>query len=239
MYARADGIVALSHRARAQIAALPSVAARRTPVVVVPSTVDLDRFRSHECRPASREDVRLVYVGSIGFRYLFERIAAFASVAREDLGRVRLSVLTHADRATAEATLRSSGLPASAWSLGRVPHSTMPGQLVQHDAGLFFLTQGLSEHGCSPTKIGEYWACGLPVVSTPNVSDTDDIIQKERVGVIVHEHSPEGYRAAARDLSALLRDAQVSQRCRQAAETHYALGPACERQLTLYRELAA
>jgi glycosyltransferase involved in cell wall biosynthesis len=113
----------------------------------------------------------------------------------------------------------------------------MPAELRRHDVGLFFLARGTSEHGCSPTKIGEYWACGLPVVTTPNVSDTDEIILRERVGVVVRDHSEPEYRRAIAELRALLADPDLSRRCRAAAEKHYALRPAVERQLALYRDL--
>jgi hypothetical protein len=96
-----------------------------------------------------------------------------------------LTVVSRADRALVESMLDSSGLPREAWTLKELAHSDVPAELQRHDAGLFFLTEGLSEHGCSPTKIGEYWACGLPVVTTPNVSDTDGIVRKRRVGVVV------------------------------------------------------
>jgi len=115
----------------------------------------------------------------------------------------------------------------------------MPGELSQHDAGLYFLKQGLSEHGCSPTRIGEYWACGLPVVTTPNVSDTDEIVRREGVGVVVREHSEAGYSEAIRSLAKLLEDPELAARCRRAAETHFALHPACERQMALYLEVLA
>jgi glycosyltransferase involved in cell wall biosynthesis len=115
----------------------------------------------------------------------------------------------------------------------------MPAELSQHDAGLYFLKQGLSEHGCSPTRIGEYWACGLPVVITPNVSDTDEIVRREGVGVVVREHSEAGYSEAIRTLAKLLEDPELGARCRWAAEAHYALGPACERQMALYRQVLA
>jgi glycosyltransferase involved in cell wall biosynthesis len=115
----------------------------------------------------------------------------------------------------------------------------MPGELAMHDAGIHFLAQGLSEHGGSPTKIGEYWAAGLPIVVTPNAGDSDEIVRRERVGVIVEEHSDEAYSRAAAELRSLLQDGDLANRCRRAAEAHYALGPACERQFSLYRELAS
>jgi glycosyltransferase involved in cell wall biosynthesis len=113
----------------------------------------------------------------------------------------------------------------------------MPAELTRHDAGLYFIATGSSAAGTSPTRVGEYWACGLPVVITPGVSDTEEIIRRERVGVVVREDSDAGYREAVRELRALLADGGVAQRCRTAAETHYGLEAACERQFALYQAL--
>lgn len=78
---------------------------------------------------------------------------------------------------------------------------------------------------------------GLPVITTPNVSDTDEIIRQDRVGVVVEGHSDDDYRRAVRELQLLLQDTDLPFRCRRAAERHYALEPACERQLALYHSL--
>jgi len=240
LYARADGIIALSRRARAAIEELVPVARKRTPVIVVPSAVDLERFKCPGAGASVRgEGLRLVYSGSVGFRYCFDRAVQFAAVARQELGRLSLRVVTRSDRQLVEGILDASSLPREAWSVASVPHAAMLAELSQHDAGLYFLKQGLSEHGCSPTRIGEYWACGLPVVTTPNVSDTDEIVRREGVGVVVREHSEAGYSEAIRTLAKLLEDPELTARCRRAAETHYALGPACERQMALYREVLA
>ena len=240
LYARADGVIVLSHRARATVKDLAPVWRKRTPVIVVPSAVDLERFRCARyvggVRPGG---LRLVYTGSVGLRYRLDRAAQFAAVALQELGPVSLRVLSRADRSVVEGILGASDLPRDSWSVGSIPHAVMPAELTQHDAGLFFLTEGLSEQGCSPTKIGEYWACGLPVVTTPNVSDTDEIVRRERVGVVVREHSEAGYSEAIRTLAKLLEDPELPARCRRAAETHYALAPACERQMALYREVLA
>lgn len=239
LYDDAAGIVALSHRARRSIEAMPKVREGGTPVIVVPSTVDLERF---SLRPATaRADggaLRLVYIGSAGRRYLIERIAEFAAVAVRERPGTRFRALAR-EPGLVRAALTQACLPPDVWSIDSIPHSAMPAELVLHDAGLFFLAQGLSEHGCSPTKIGEYWACGLPVITTPNVSDTDDIIERRAVGVIVREHSPAGYRKALDELGELLRDPALPARCRRAAEEHYGLASACERQLELYRRVTA
>ncbi|MEK6406923.1 MAG: glycosyltransferase [Acidobacteriota bacterium] len=240
LYGRADGIITMSHRAKRLIEQMSAVRRKETPVIVVPSCVDLNHFKPSELKPpAGLKTLRCVYVGSVGGRYRLDKAAKFVSIAQRELGLTHLRVLTRQEPGLVASMLGAGGLSDDSWSTDSVHYSAMPRELEEQDAGLFFLEQGLSEHGCSPTKIGEYWAMGLPVVTTPNVSDTDDIIRRERVGVIVRENSDDAYRQAALELRSLLEDPGLATRCRRAAETYYALDPACERQSHLYRELVS
>lgn len=235
MYARADGIISMSHRGKVVIDNLPSVKRKRTPVIVVPSCVDLDLFRFDPTRsPIPKEPLSLVYSGSVGGRYILDKVGRFVAVAGKETGPARLHVLTRAEPELVSSMLESGAAPDSLWSMDAAPYTAMPDRLSRHHAGLFFLSRGLSEHGCSPTKVGEYWAMGLPVVTTPNVSDIDEIIRRYRVGVVVREHSDTAYKQAAIELRTLLEDPELPRRCRAAAEFHYALTPACERQVNLY-----
>jgi glycosyltransferase involved in cell wall biosynthesis len=181
--------------------------------------------------------VRFVYSGAVGGRYELDRAGRFLATAAEELGPIRLTVLTRADQTLVAEMLSRGGLPPDTWSVECLPHAEMPGELRRHQAGLFFLARGRSEHGCSPTKIGEYWACGLPVVTSPQVSDMDDIIASKGAGVVVADHSDESYRKAARQLKSLLLDPGLARRCREAAEEHYALDPAVSRQFELYERV--
>lgn len=236
MYDTASGLVVLSQGAATAIRARQSVARRNTPMAVVPSCVDLDRFRLLSRPRTPLAPLSLVYSGAVGGRYQLDRIGRFvAQVARST--PVRLQVYSREAIATVSSMLDSGGLPRALWSAEFVPHSQMPAALARHHAGLFFLASGTSEHGCSPTKIGEYWACGLPVVTTPGVSDTDGLIARFRAGVIIEGHDDVAYERAAQQLKELLSDTGLDQRCRDAAEEHYALRPACDRQRSIYEQV--
>lgn len=240
MYARADGIISMSYRGKEIIENLPFVKRNRTPVIVVPSCVDLELFRFDPSRPPiTKKPLSLVYSGSVGGRYIIDKIGRFVAVAETEIGPARLRILTRAEPELVSSMLKSAAVPDSLWNIDTAPYTEMPERLSRHHAGLFFLSRGLSEHGCSPTKVGEYWAMGLPIVTTPNVSDIDEIIHRYRVGVIVREHTDTAYRQAAIELRTLLEDPELSYRCRAAAEFHYALGPACERQVNLYNVVRA
>lgn len=232
MYGRADGIICMSQRSKAVLERDLSA-----PIVVVPSCVDLEHFA---LRPAQKmhDPLRLIYIGSIGLRYIVDRLARFAAVADTVAGGIQLRILSRADRNLVTSMMRSGGLTADQWTLDAKPHDAIPAELAIADAGLFFLQKGISEYACSPTKIGEYWATGIPVVTTAGVSDTDDIIREHRVGVIIERHDEDAYRKAAVDLIELLRDPELRSRCRRAAEKHYALASFCAEQIALYSRLA-
>jgi glycosyltransferase involved in cell wall biosynthesis len=237
LYRRADALIVLSHRAREAITRRKI--ARAVPVIVVPSAVDLDRFQPIASpRDRTFPPVRLVYAGAIGPRYAFRQAARFAAAVLRMTGGVHLRVLSRAEPAVIRELVEPCGLDTASWSLASLAHSEMPTELIRHHAGLSFLVPGVSGEGGSPTKIGEYWASGLPVVTTPNAGDVDEIIRRERVGVVLADHGDEASEVAAGELLGLLEDPSTSKRCRRAAETHYSLETACHRQMDLYHALA-
>jgi glycosyltransferase involved in cell wall biosynthesis len=207
-------------------------------VIVVPSCVDLERFHLPENKPEfAQDEIKLVYIGSVGGRYILDKIGSFVATVRKLYPNVTLQIFSKADPQFITEMLDKGGLPREAWSLEAIPYSEMPLRLIQYQAGLFFLAKGISEHGCSPTKIGEYWAVGLPVITSPNVSDTDYIINRHRVGVIVKEHTETAYLKAFEELVTMINDSKLANHCRKAAENYYALSVACDRQINLYKNL--
>jgi len=238
LYARAQGLILLSEKSREEVLARPDVADARVPAVVAPSCVDLNLFPAPPPRAGGGEGpLRLVYVGNVEGRYLFERVARFATVASWGAGGATLRVLTRAGEERVRSLARAAGLPADQMEVDSVPHAEVSRRLLGMDAGLHFLPRGRAEHAGSPTKIGEYWASGLPVVVSPNIGDSDRVIASRRVGVVVDAHSDEDYARSALALRALLREPDLGRRCRAAAEAHYALEPAVARQIELYAEV--
>jgi glycosyltransferase involved in cell wall biosynthesis len=238
LYRRADAIFSLSQAGKRVIESLDGVREKHTPIEVVPSSVDLDHFVPQERADGRNGSLRLVYVGSIGGRYLVDRIGRFVHVARTERPDTTLALLTAAGPDVVRSTLASSELPEDAWSSKFVPYKRLPAELASQDAGLAFHSHGLSAAGGSSTKVGEYWAMGLPVISTPGLADVDDIVRRERVGVVVPDHTDDAYRASLDELETLLQDPELPGRCRAAAERHYGLDDACRRQLAVYEQLA-
>jgi glycosyltransferase involved in cell wall biosynthesis len=236
LYERADGLLLLSEKSRPVVEQLAGVRRRQPPIAIVPSCVDLDRFSCNEA-PGDPKPLRLVYVGSLGGRYPIAPLAGFLMALRRREPSAKLEILSHSDHDVIRSALLSAGAPEDTWDVSTVPHEDVPARLCRARAGLFFLRGGIGALSCSPTKIGEYWACGLPVVMSAGVGDVDDVIRSRRVGLVIENVAAKTLDAAADELLALLADPGLSARCREAARAYYSLNAAVEAQLALYERI--
>jgi glycosyltransferase involved in cell wall biosynthesis len=236
LYERADGLLLLSEKSRPVVEQLAGVRRRQPPIAIVPSCVDLDRF---SCNGAGGRDarLRLVYVGSLGGRYVIAPLAGFLLALRRLEPLAKLEILSHSDPEVIRSGLLAAGAPPEAWEASTVPHEEMPSRLCRAHAGLFFLRGGIGALSCSPTKIGEYWACGLPVVMSAGVGDVDEVIRARRVGLVIEETTPQALAETAKELLELLQDPGLPARCREAARTHYSLEAGIGTQLALYEKI--
>lgn len=212
-----------------------------TPAYVLPCAVDLGRFAPvPERREALRRELGLdgtvfVYAGKPGGWYATEEMVEFMVAARETFDPVTLLILTGEDPAAFGELCDRAGV---SFVTRAVPSADMPAYLSVADAGLCFLHPFRSKLACSPIKLGEYLACGIPVVSTSGCGDYDDLVRDQRVGVVVANSERDTYPAAARALRALLDEDDLDVRCRNAARAYVGLDEVVNpRYAEIYRSL--
>jgi glycosyltransferase involved in cell wall biosynthesis len=234
----ADAVAVLTEHRRQEVATWVG----NKPVYVLPCAVDLQRFRPvPEQRAARRAELGLtgtvfVYAGKPGGWYDTEEMLAFLTVAKRDFEDLTLLLLSGEDPTPVAALCETAGVPFVTRS---VPPREMPSYLSAADIGLCFLRPFPSKLSCSPIKLGEYLACGLPVVSTSGCGDYDELIRSESTGVVVPNSERRAYPAAVGELKALLGSPNLPDRCRHAASRwvglHEVVSP---RYAEIYRRLA-
>jgi hypothetical protein len=218
---RSAGVVFLTERLAGEAQLAPK------PVQVIPCAVDLDRFRPAASRQRPYD---IVYAGSWSGLYLAEETLAFFEAVRRLRPAARVLVLVP----------RNQGLP-HVGDHAHVQHATpdeVPNLLGQARAGISLRRPGRAQVAASPVKISEYWACGLPVVSSGGVGDIDQLISIHHVGVVLAGFSEAHFDEAARRLFHLLDgDAELPSRCRELAERRYGLAGAVDSYRRAYRAI--
>jgi len=228
----ASGVVSLTHAAVTHLQANYPRELATQRLVVIPTCADLHRFQPCDV-PASSQLV----IGCIGTVlsgwFLIEWLRAFFDAVARVAPQARFELIS---RDAPEAILSALD-PSPAWRDRFLVESANPDQMPaivqRHTASVMFFTGGLSKLGSSPTRMAEVLGCGRPVVANPGVGDVEQVISHHRVGVLARGATATEMDACVADLLALLKDPELSKRCRRTAEELFSLetGTAAYRQL--------
>ncbi len=237
----ADEIVVLTQKAKEEILCLSYLGDKKDDITVIPTCVDINKFKSgsrvsHEKHRASQPENKFTisYIGSLSTWYMPSEIFKFFEAARRLIRDCRMMILTKETGYLKKIMPKADG----SISILNAEHSLVPGYLSSSDAGLAFYKPGYSRKACCPTKLGEYLALGLPVIINSGIGDCDEIILKERVGVVIHEFSPKEYEKGIGELKSLLSEGDVlKERCIKAAEKYFSLELGVERYYRIYEKL--
>ncbi len=181
---------------------------------VKPACVDLDLFTSANKKKQEYIDelsfenkIVCVYAGKFGGIYLDQEVFDFFKVAQDFWGdRFRVLLLTNQSDDALNEWANKSGFDMKALEKRFVMHSQVPDYLGVGDFGITPVKPIPTKRYCTPIKNGEYWALGLPVVSTANISDDSDIIENEKIGSLINEFSTNEYQKVVEEIDDLLKN---------------------------------
>ena len=197
-------------------------------IEVIPCCVDSTRFAAQNGEKESVAEkastrFELVYAGAVTGLYLLDEIGKFFLAVRARRPDAFLRILTTSDATKAAATLHEVGLSDSDFWIGPVPPAEVPRYLRRARLGLSLRKPTFAQIASSPTKIPEYLLAGLPVVSNAGVGDTDELLERERVGVVLRSFDEPALVAAADEALALIADSTISARCIEVARREFDL----------------
>lgn len=117
----------------------------------------------------------LVYAGSLGPQYCLEEMFRLFGLVRQIRADARFLVLTGSPEAL-QPLLERFAVLAPAVSTLSLPGHAVPGYLACADLGLALRRSSFSMRAVAPIKLGEYLLCGLPVLASPGIGDTEAIV---------------------------------------------------------------
>ena len=240
--AATDGIVTLTERIWPIIKEWQGLRGRAVHHEVIPCCVDLSLFKfSDEERARRRSELGLgdrltmVYSGSLDGWYLTEQMADFFASFLKQKSDAHLLWLTTGSHDRVRELMRARNVDAGHFSVRAVASSEVPSYLAAADVGLAYIKRCVSKIASSPTKNGEYLACGLPLVINAGVGDSDVLINEWKAGVLIEDFGDEDYLRAAREIELMLADREVRSKARLVAERVFNLeSVAGERYASLY-----
>jgi glycosyltransferase involved in cell wall biosynthesis len=258
---RADRVVVLTHRMREWLSEQGLAEAEK--VEVIPCCVDFSRYekagdesrhegegdeasdeaagvaeKSEQFLAEKSERFEVVYAGSVVGLYLLEEMARFFLAVRALRPAAFFRVLTTSPAAEIAERLRRAGLSDEDFAVGRARADEVPRLLRRARLGVSFRKATFSQIAASPTKIPEYLAAGLPFVGNRGIGDTDELVERARVGVLVGDFGEATLARAAAEAVRLAEDPSVAARCVETAREFFDLETVGGRRyVSVYRSL--
>ena len=228
--AATDAVVTLTERIWPIIREWDGLRGRSVHHAVIPCCVDLSLFKVNEAERARRraelglEDrLILVYSGSLDGWYLTEQMADFFARVVHKRSDAHLLWLTIGAPERVRHLMSARGISENHFTIRSVAAAEVSSYLAASDFGLSFIKRCFSKIASSPTKNGEYLACGLPLVINAGIGDSDALVTEWRAGVLIDELNESGFDNAYTRMETLLNDAQTRSTARDVAEKLFAL----------------
>jgi len=194
---------------------------------VIPTAVNLERFKLNPIMPIK---VQTLFSGTFNDYYDLDLSRLFMQEFRK-----QISVETHWAR-PAESHRAQIGVGES-----KVFPSTQIGMaelIPNYSFGVSVckLDAGPSLTAAMPTKIGEFLACGRPMVINKGLGDMDQFIEEFDAGVIL-DGSPNNLLESVTKLVNLVLDPETPLRCRALAEKYFSMEKGAEKYFDLYSQM--
>lgn len=192
---------------------------------VKPACVDLDLFDRTKIPDMDKKSLGLksivcTYAGKFGDMYLeqevFDLLAVAYSYWKGDFSALLLTNLS--DEKISEFCIKSS-LPREVVVNRFVPFSEVPKFMKLGTFGICPVKPIPSRAFGTPIKNGEYWALGLPVIITKNISIDSHLIKSLNMGYVLEDLTREEYLKSVQKIDELLQEKALNQRIRLIAES--------------------
>jgi glycosyltransferase involved in cell wall biosynthesis len=236
----ADHVVSLTETGKQALLDRPEHRPGDPPITVIPCCVDFELFAPAP-KAVARQSLGIegerrvaAYLGSIGTWYMLEEMLdCFRVQLQRDPASLFLLV-TRDDPAPIFAAAAGKGIPREAILVRGASRQEVPRFIAAADHGLFFIRPTFSKLASCPTKLGEFLAMEIPVVTNGGVGDVAKIVGNSGAGVLVDRFDADAYRDALDRLENLYPDRQ---RWRESARTWFDLQSGIYQYDAIYRSL--
>jgi glycosyltransferase involved in cell wall biosynthesis len=230
----ADHVVTLTHAAAREVASNPYLP-QSTPITVIPTCADLDRFAPKGPRPVGPPVIG--FVGTASAWSMVPELFRFHLLLLEREPKARLLIVNRHEHFYIEACLAEAGIDPAQVDIVSADHGEVPALIARMTIGTALKQPSYSQLGCAPTKLAEYLGCGVPVLVNRGIGDVAEIVEGHGVGIVLDGFDQAALRTGADRTLALLADGDLERRCRAAAEAVFSLESGVAAYDSVYRSM--
>ena len=236
----ASGLVVLEECAKCLLQDTYNIS--NVPLKVIRTCTDVKRYPKRE-HVLNKENSALCFVFLGGARFPYRPDLALILIEKLIKHGVDCNIdfINEGDRGIIENAIDLTSIPKEKVRILRCEHSEIPNVLATYDCGIVMVESSYWRRVCSPTKMGEYLAGGVPVISLEGIDAIDELAQRTLCVATVSSEELLGQFQEGRveQLVSFIRLISVTQECQKLALEEFDLDSAGKLYVELYSEMEA
>ena len=206
-------------------------------LIKITTCTDLNSFKKKKMVKKSRQHFVLGHLGSVHTAYDIDPILHLYKILRRKFGNFRLLFLNRGSHQYINDQLDRFNISREGVEIISLDFNEVPKFIEEIDFGCFYAKPNLSIKASMPTKLGEFLACGVPILCNPINSDVSELVQKNEVGIISNFDSSTNVDLLYEELYRLAYSDDVQNNCRKIAELNFDVEVGVEKYRMIYRTL--
>ena len=212
------------------------------PLKVIRTCTDTKRYKKREnIKNNENSTLRFAFLGGVRFPYRPDLALMLIEKLIEHGFDCNIDFINESDHGIIEKAHNLSNISKEKVRILGCEHSEIPDILATYDCGIVMVEPSHWRRVCSPTKMGEYLASGLPVISLEGIDAVDELSKRTAcVSTVSSEellgHLQEG---RAQQILSFIKSIDVNQKCQILANDEFDLEMAGNLYIELYSEMEA
>lgn len=181
LYHKSNIIITLTHQAK-EIILNNNPNISKDKIYVIPTCADEDYFIPYSNNNPKKEII-LGYIGSIDTAYDIKKIILSFSKLVKNIPNIHLKIFTK-DIIKFNTLIKNYNISKSYYSVGFVDRNNILKEIQSFDYGIFYINKNFSSTASFPTKIAEFFLCGIPIICNHFNEDISNLINDNHLGII-------------------------------------------------------
>lgn len=174
-----------------------------------------------------------VFLGSAAKWQNLDGVVALMKISQRLPNFLRYKIISYNIEAY-EKVIEQSGLDRSRIEIKNLESHEIQKSIETCSFGILIREDNLINNVATPLKFAEYLSAGLPILISKGIGDTEEIIKKYNVGVVVEN---ELYEEGLIDLIELLKNDDIHKRCMDVAKTEFNIDNSFEKYKMIYKKI--
>lgn len=210
---------------------------KKIPISVISTCVDFKFFHLQDTNIKQKKYFVVGYVGSVGTWQLFDEVIKAFLLLLNIKKNCKLVVINSSQHDYIFNRIDELKLDRDFVDVFSSEYVDINRHIINFNVGIFFYKKSFSRIACSPTKLGEFLACGIPCICNDGIGDTTNILKSANVGVVVDSFEKNIMLNAFKSLINLEISPDIRLRCNATAVKYFSLNDGVNTYNSIYKSL--